>query len=280
MMNFKPKSSFSQNFLIDPEDEIKNKMFKAGQITKSDCVLEIGPGLGVLTKPLANIAKNVISVELDKKLYNYLQTALASCKNLTLINGDILALLNNYSDLIKSLPIEYKIVSSLPYNITSIFLRRCLELEKQPKVVILIIQKEVALRILAKPGEMSVLAIAVQYYAEPELIDFISKTYFDPKPKVDSAIIKLVPHGLARDSVYEAKFFRLVRCGFSARRKQLKNNLMNGFRISDAIAQKILMDCKLDPACRAQDLSLDDWKNVLGQLESRRSFVIPAQAGI
>jgi len=208
-----------------------------------------------------------MAVELDKKAVAYLQAKFApEIKNgrLELIESDILTL--NLDELgLKSF--KYKIVANLPYNITSFFLRRYLEKEPKPEEMVLMLQKEVAERVVAKTGAMSILAVSVQYYADTKILAYVDKNKFWPAPKVDSAIIKIdLKDSLDKGSVDKEKdFFRLVKIGFSSRRKMLKNNLMSGYKISQEMAKDKIKSASLDEKIRAQDLSLLDWQNLFVQ---------------
>lgn len=225
--------------------------------------MEIGPGLGFLTTKLAQKVKKVIAIELDPKLYNTLKESIKkqNIKNIEIINADIL-------QYFFKLNLEhYKIVSNLPYNITSIFLRKVFELKNKPKSMTLMLQKEVAERISAKPSKLSVLAISVQLYCLPKIIEIIPKNYFWPEPKVNSAIIYFdIKNNNASyflDKDQEKKFFRLVKVGFSSKRKMLKNNLASGFRITTKQAEDIIKKAEFNEKVRAQELSIADWEKLL-----------------
>ena len=186
LYDIKPARSRGQNFLI--EEKVYDNIVAAADLTPEETVLEVGPGLGFLTAKLADRVKKVIAVELDDKLASVLKTGLVAkgIKNVELVNEDILKF--SLSGMIKG---EYKVVANLPYNITSIFLRKFLEMEIKPELMVLMLQKEVAERIAAPAGGMSLLSVSVQFYAEPEIIEKVAKENFWPVPEVDSAIIKL-----------------------------------------------------------------------------------------
>lgn len=266
LLEIVPSRSKGQNFLVN--EKIYDGIVKAADLKNSDSVLEIGPGLGFLTMKLAATAKKVLAVELDDALAHYLQMGIdaANIDNIEIINEDILKFnLDSYiTDKFKA---NYKVVANLPYNITSIFLRQIFSLDNKPELMVLMLQKEVAERINAVPGEMSILAVSVQYYADIEIIREVKAANFWPAPKVDSAIIlfKLKPknylghdYKLAEDK----KFFRLIKFGFSAKRKMLKNNLAGGLKIEPNQSEKILLKHNLNPKIRAEDLSLDDWYKI------------------
>ncbi len=248
--NIHPSKKLGQNFLIDKN--ILRKIIEATELKPDDIVLEIGPGLGILTLELAKRVKKVIAVEKDKKMCEALTCALnvQNVKNVEIINQDVLKIESTfYHDREKKL--TYKLIANLPYYITSPIIRKFLETENPPQEMILMVQKEVAQRICAKPPRMNLLAIAVQFYAEPKIISYVSKNSFWPQPKVDSAIIKIVPKTTSRISSAESLFFQLVKTGFSSKRKMLKNNLK--------IEESTLKDLGLNPKTRAEELSIDDW---------------------
>ncbi|MDD4333299.1 MAG: 16S rRNA (adenine(1518)-N(6)/adenine(1519)-N(6))-dimethyltransferase RsmA [Patescibacteria group bacterium] len=252
-----PARSKGQNFLIS--EEIYDKLIEAANLNKDDVVLEVGPGLGFLTAKLAQRAGRVIAVELDDKLAEFLKTGLKAqaVDNVEVINEDIIK-----ANSLKLKANSYKVVANLPYNITSIFLRKVLEQEIKPSLMVLMLQKEVAERIIAKPPEMSILAISVQFYAAPKIIEIVKKENFWPQPEVESAIIELKVKS-SKLKVDEKEFFRLVKIGFSAKRKMLKNNLVNGYHISQEEAEEIIKKAGFNSKIRAQELEVDDWKKLL-----------------
>ncbi|MBA3047922.1 ribosomal RNA small subunit methyltransferase A [Patescibacteria group bacterium] len=268
LYNIKPARSKGQNFLIN--EDVYDKLIEAADLTKDDTVLEVGPGLGFLTAKLAQKAKKVIAVELDDKLAEILRIGLKAkgITNVEVVNENILTspltpLLIRRGELKGR---GYKIVANLPYNITSIFLRQILSAEVKPSLMVLMLQKEVAERITAKPGKMNLLAVSVQFYANSEIMRIVPADNFWPEPKVDSAIIRLTPKPplLAKEMGSEKEFFRLMKIGFSAKRKMLKNNLAGGYHISHEDAGSKLKKAGLDIKIRAQNLSLEDWKKLFG----------------
>jgi len=276
--NIIPKRSKGQNFLIN--EEVFNKIVKVADLKKDDVVLEVGPGLGFLTVKLAQKVKQVIAVELDDKLARVLKTGLEAkgVGNVEVVNESVLQL--SIADL--RLPI-YKIVANLPYNITSIFLRKFLEADNKPELMVLMLQKEVAERIVAGRGKMSLLAVSVQFYSEPKIIEYVGKENFWPKPEVDSVVMKLrvkkeaelptcaSPLASARrvgSSASQTKnFFRMVKIGFSAKRKMLKNNLAGGYKITQVEVAKKLENQGFYAKIRAQELSVDDWLKLFGEFK-------------
>jgi 16S rRNA (adenine1518-N6/adenine1519-N6)-dimethyltransferase len=244
--SIKPKKLLGQNFLQD--QNIIEKIIKTANLNKKDVVLEIGPGLGILTEKLALKTKKVIAIEKDSFLAQKLKDK--KIKNVKIIEGDILEI----GDPIKT---PHKVVANIPYYLTSILIRKLLAQKNKPIEIILMIQKEVAKRICSKPPQMNILSVSVNYYANPKIIGFVSKNCFWPKPKVDSAIIKIIPKNLEYEN--EDIFFKLIKKGFSCPRKQLINNLSNK---NKDIVNKWLIENKINPSVRAESLSVEDWKKL------------------
>lgn len=245
----------SQNFLEDAT--ALEKIAQAAEIQGEDSVLEIGPGLGSLTRYLAISAREVVAVELDEKLLPPLKAVLAPYQNIRLIHGDILKL--NPYELIHQ-P-DYLVVANIPYYITSAVIRHLLENEPKPRRIVLTIQKEVAERICAKPGDLSLLALSVQVYGKPEITAHIPANVFYPAPKVDSAVIRIeiYPSPLIPDPLLET-FFKLIKAGFGQKRKTLRNSLSSGLHILPAETGALLAIADIDPKRRAETLSIEDWK--------------------
>jgi 16S rRNA (adenine1518-N6/adenine1519-N6)-dimethyltransferase len=264
--NIKPTRSKGQNFLIN--EDVYEDMIEASEIKKDDIILEIGPGLGFLSERLARKANKVVAIELDDKLFIFLENKFKkeNISNIRIINKDILKIFN-LSDCFSQEEIKkYKIVANLPYNITSIFLRKFLEnIDLRPKNITLMLQKETAERIVASPGKMSLLSVSVQLYAKVEIIKYVLKENFWPMPEVDSAIINIVPFSSSEnrfDKKNEKFFFQMIKHGFSSRRKMLKNNLAGGYGISNQKAEEILTKSGFNKKIRAQELSVDEWKKL------------------
>jgi len=254
-----PSKRLGQNFLIDKM--VFQKIIKAANLSKDDIVLEIGPGIGNLTLELAKEVKMIVAIEKDKKMCGALEEILSNLdiKNVEVINKDILKINTIY----KILDSRYKLVANLPYYITSPVIRKFLEIEKKPKEMVLMVQKEVAKRICAKPPKMSILAVSVQFYAKPEIVSFVSKKSFWPQPKVDSAIIKITPRRSAHTiGVNPLLFFEIVKAGFSHPRKQLINNLSKKLKIEKEKVRNWLLKNKIQPAQRAETLTLKDWSKL------------------
>jgi len=247
-----------QNFLQDPL--ALEQIVSAAEIQPIDTVLEIGPGLGSLTRYLAVSAKDVVAVELDKNLIPPLQGVLAPHENVRILQGDILKL--SPKELIAE--DNYLVVANIPYYITSAVIRHLLESESKPRRIVLTVQKEVAQRICAKPGDMSLLALSVQVYGKPRIGAQIPADAFFPAPKVDSAVlvIDIYPKPLIEEELLET-FFGLVKAGFSQKRKTLRNSLSGGLHISSADAAARLTRANIDPQRRAESLSISEWSELI-----------------
>lgn len=225
----------------------------SAELQQGDTVLEIGPGLGTLTSVLLARSKQVIAVEFDPELARKLPGQFPG-KNLTVHSQDILSF--DFSDL----PSGYKVVANVPYYITSKIVQKLSEAENPPTIAVLLVQKEVAERIAAKAGDMSILAVAAQLYFEAELGPFVPARYFTPPPKVDSQVVVLrrraQPLFVGLD---EKAFFRVVRAGFSAKRKMLRSSLAGGLGIDKEAAETLLASAGINSSRRAEALSLEDW---------------------
>ncbi len=263
LYGIKPSRSKGQNFLID--ESVYDKIVAGADIEKNDTVLEVGPGLGFLTLKLSQKAKKVLAVELDTKLFQFLQSLInaKNIKNIKIFNNDILrARGENFSRLG-----SYKIVSNLPYNISSIFLRKFLSLSNKAEVIVLLLQKEVAQRIVAQAPNMSLLSASVQFYAQAEILFEVGRDKFYPIPEVDSAVIRIKPQkNRLKTYVEEKKFFSLLRIGFSAKRKMLKNNLSQGLRVDIKKIENVLQQNNLDIKVRAEELTIDNWLGIYRDL--------------
>lgn len=259
LYGIKPSRSKGQNFLI--EEEVYDRIVDSANIKKEDTVLEVGPGLGFLTLKLGQKAKKVLAVELDTKIFQFLQVMLQTQKieNIKVFNNDILqAKGEKFSKMGK-----YKIVSNLPYNITSVFLRKFLSLSNKPELIVLMLQKEVAQRIVAQAPDMSLLSVSVQFYAQAEILFEVNRDKFYPAPEVDSAVIRIktIANRL-KNYEEEKKFFSILKIGFSAKRKMLKNNLSLGLKMDIKEIENILNQAGLDSKVRAEELTIDNWLNI------------------
>lgn len=243
-----------QNFLIDRK--VLDKIIQFSGLSQQDIVLEIGGGFGVLTLELAKNVKKVIVVEADRKAVGILRQNLRNFKNVEIVEGDILELTTSN---LKLTTLPYKIVANIPYQITSRLIRQFLEEKNQPQEMVLMVQKEVAQRIMANDGKESLLSISVKFYAKPEILFYVSKNSFWPRPKVDSAIIKIGGIGVKREIGEKEMFFRVVRAGFAKKRGQLAGNLAKGIKISKERVNILLEKAKIDQKARAEDLKVEDW---------------------
>ncbi len=259
--NTRPSKGLGQNFLIDKKT--LGKIMEAANLSKNDTVLEIGPGVGTLTQELAHKAGNVMAIEKDAMMVEILKETLGAYKNVEVINKDILKISNLKFKISNS---DYKVVCNIPYYLTSPLIRKLLESKNQPAEIILMVQKEVAQRICAKPPEMSLLAVSVQFYAKPEIISYVSKNCFWPAPKVDSAIIKITPRE-ARGGRTPASFFKTVKAGFSQPRKQLLNNLSHGLKKDKKEISAWLAKNGIKPQQRAETLTIQNWLNLVKELD-------------
>lgn len=252
--DLRPNKALGQNFLLD-ESALK-RVIEIANVTSQDTVLEIGSGVGSLTRYLARAARCVIAVELDEGLLPPLEYVLKPFPNVRIIQGDILAL-----DTAQLVPTPgYLVVANIPYYITSALIRHLLESPCQPSRLVLTIQKEVAQRICAAPGDLSLLALSVQVYGHPYIAAHISAASFFPPPKVDSSILRvdLYPTPCIPYPLLDA-FFRLSKAGFSQKRKTLRNALAGGLAWSTTQANELLQVAGIDPFRRAETLSLDEW---------------------
>jgi len=297
----RPSKGLGQNFLVDKR--VLGKIIEAANLGKEDTVLEIGAGIGTLTLELAKKAKKVIAVEKDPKMCEILHETMKGYENVEIIQGDILKLeiFNFQFSIFKQKPnaknqmpktkckiqnTRYKVVANLPYYITSPVIRKFLETDSPPSEMILMIQKEVAQRICARPPRMNLLAVSVQFYAEPKIVSYVSKNSFWPSPKVDSAIIKIA-RNKNQETVNKELFFKIVKAGFSQPRKQILNNLSkglalrsstaahskpspnglalsspNGLKLEKEAVQGWLLKNNIQPTQRAETLSIRDWINL------------------
>jgi len=249
----RPSKGLGQNFLID-ESILQNIVASAG-VGSQDTVLEIGPGLGSLTRHLALAAAKVVAIELDQKLFPALETVLNPFHNIQLVQGDILDM--NLADLV---PLDgYLVVANIPYYITSAILRHLLESSPTPRKIVLTVQKEIAERICAEK-KLSLLAVSVQIYGKPSIQMQIPAKAFFPAPNVDSALvqIEISPSPLINPEHLDV-FFLIVRAGFSQKRKTLRNSLSAGLHIPASQAEQLLTFVGIDPQRRAETLSLSEW---------------------
>lgn len=254
----RPNKSLGQHFLHD--ETVVADMLEAAAVDEADTVLEVGPGIGVLTSALVQRAGHVIVYELDAQLAQLVRDQGEA--NLEVVEGDALEL---------PLPprgsaLPYKVVANIPYSITGALIRRLITSLPAPQSITLLVQKEVAERMTALPGQMSALAVAVQLHGQARIVRQVPPDCFWPAPKVDSAVVHVdIQPGLTLD-VDEKKFMRLVRFGFAQKRKQLKNTLGAGLHVSPSEIEPTLLKLGLPATIRAQELSMEDWKRLYDAL--------------
>jgi 16S rRNA (adenine1518-N6/adenine1519-N6)-dimethyltransferase len=249
-----PNKSLGQHWLKDRD--VLAHIAECAELVPTDTVLEIGPGLGTLTSELLRHSKKVVAVEFDEELARKLPAQFPG-KNLEIIRSDILAF-----DL-SVLPTSYKVVANVPYYITSKIIQLLMTAQNKPSIAVLLVQKEVAQRLAARPGNMSILAVSAQLFADVSLGDIVPATLFTPPPKVDSQVVILKTRTVNfLTDVVEKDFFRIVKAGFSAKRKQLRGSLSGGLAISKDQAVSYLKEANINPESRAESLSLEDWVNL------------------
>ena len=260
--HIRPNKAFGQNFLVDLD--ILLHIIKAAEIHADDQVLELGAGTGVLTRELAKHARRVVAVELEREMLSVLAKTTHNYTNVEIMERNLLYVDPN--EIFGSA--SYKLVANLPYYIASTTFRHFLESTNPPRLFVVMVQYEVAQRIVAAPGDLSLLGVSIQFYGEPKIIEHVPARAFYPAPKVDSAILRIdlkdeVPlTPMQRDS-----FFRLVQAGFSERRKQLHNSLAHGLHRKNDDVQPWLLAANIDPSRRAETLSIEEWLRLWHEME-------------
>lgn len=250
-----PNKSLGQHWLKD--SSILEHIVDAADVTRDDIVLEIGPGLGTLTSVLLSRSQEVIAIEFDHDLARKLPAQFPN-KNLIVYHRDILSF-----DL-STVPSGYKVVANVPYYITSKIIQMLMTANNTPTCAVLLIQKEVAERLAAAKGDMSILSISAQLLADVSLGEIVPAKYFTPPPKVDSQVVILKTRQKPLIPEHEQKaFFRIVKAGFSAKRKKLRSSLSGGLALSKDEIETILIQANIDPHFRAQDLSIDNWRAIM-----------------
>ncbi len=250
--NIVPNKQLGQHWLNDPADLLA--ICDLAELDSSDVVLEIGPGLGSLTSLLITRARQLVAVEYDASLIAELKSKFADASNLSIVNEDI----RSYN--LSALPPGYKVVANIPYYLSGYILRLLTQSSNPPKIAVLLMQQEVALRLAAAPGDLSVLGVLAQVYWEVSLGPLIKSEKFTPPPKVDSRVVKLIrlASPLVDDSLAK-QFFRLVKIGFSQKRKTLANNLSAGMSLNKDRTNQLLVGCGLNSLARPQELSIEQW---------------------
>ena len=264
--NLRPDKRLGQHFLID--QFALEEVIEAAEVEKTDVVLEIGAGLGSLTRLLAIHARNVLAVELDSKLILPLEEVISGFPNVEIIQGDILRL--NLNQLMNVS--GFLVIANIPYYITSALIRNLLETSRPPKRLVLTLQREVAERICASPGKMSMLALSVQVYGHSDIFAYLPSAVFYPQPNVESAILRIDRYPEPQIPIdLLATFFRLVKAGFSQKRKTLRNSLAGGMRWKPAQSEAILYQSGINSMRRAETLSLEEWgelADIVNKLEN------------
>ncbi len=260
--DMRPNKSFGQNFLVDRA--VLQRIVEAAEITPDDTVLEVGAGTGVLTRELAKWARRVVAVELERNMLELLAETTADFSNVELVARNLL-----YLDPVQVFGQEpYKLVANLPYYITAPTFRHFLESANPPRLIVVMVQYEVAQRIVAEPGDLSLLGISVQFYGRPKIVAQVPARAFYPAPKVDSAILRVdlndaenAPHKALTQEERDT-FFRVVQAGFSEKRKQLHNALAHGLHSKDENVRALLKAAGVDASRRAETLSIEEWLRI------------------
>jgi 16S rRNA (adenine1518-N6/adenine1519-N6)-dimethyltransferase len=256
------KKELGQNFLLSKK--ALEEIVQSAELSLNDIVLEIGAGTGILTEELAIKAKRVIAIEKDKRLISILRERFEKYQNVEILSGDVRNIIRSGKGRKTDnfpVPRPYKVVANLPYYLSSYIIRRFLEIENKPKIMILMLQKELAERICAKAGKMSLISAMVNFYGKPELGSIIKKDNFYPQPKVDSRILTI--RNIKEPCGIDIKiFFRILKIGFSSKRKMLIGNLKNGLGIPKEQIKKMFDDLGINKKARAQELTLKNWKEL------------------
>jgi 16S rRNA (adenine1518-N6/adenine1519-N6)-dimethyltransferase len=262
---FRPKKNLGQHFLID--EAVLERILSAAELSPGDIVVEVGPGLGILTEALAKQGARVIAVELDAKLVTLLKKRLAGFPDVKIVHADILKLTPRQllqdnlpaSDLARG----YKVIANLPYYITSPVLSHFLEAQARPSEMVVMVQKEVGEAIAAAPGKMRLLSVKGQFYSKPAIVSHVPAASFYPPPKVDSVILRLDVYSQPPIEVSDvAGFFDIVMHGFSAPRKQIRNSLAHSLEMPPSQVASSLEKAGIEPRRRAETLSLEEWREL------------------
>ncbi|NTU70027.1 ribosomal RNA small subunit methyltransferase A [bacterium] len=246
-----------QHLLIDKN--VLNKIIDVAKIKKTDIILEIGPGTGNLTSYLLEKAKKVIAVEKDRDAVKYLKVFILD-KNLLVLEDDILKF-----NIEKEIKGRYKVVANIPYYLTGNLIRTLLERKNKPISIIILVQKEVALRIISQPPNANILSNSVQLYGKPEIIQEVSRKAFSPRPRVESAILEIKDIKTPKD-IIEKKFFQIVKVAFSSPRKKMISNISSGLGINKEIVKKAVLSLGFSEGARSQELTVNNWKDLYYKL--------------
>ena len=262
---FKPKKRLGQHFLID--EAVLERILSATELSPGDIVVEVGPGLGILTEGLARQGAKIIAVELDSKLVVLLKKRLAAFPDVKVVRADILKVAPRQL-LQDNLPASelsrgYKVIANLPYYITSPVLSHFLEAQPRPSKMVVMVQKEVGEAIAAAPGKMRLLSVRAQFYSQPAIISYVPAASFYPPPKVDSVILRLDVYSQPPIEVSDvAGFFDIVMHGFRSPRKQLRNSLAHSLGMPPSQVASLLEKAGIEAKRRAETLSLKEWREL------------------
>lgn len=260
--HIRPNKAFGQNFIVD--HSILLRIVEAAEIHVDDQVLELGAGTGVLTRELAKHARRVVAVELEREMLSLLVKTTRNYTNVELLERNLLYV--DPAEVFGSEP--YKLVANLPYYITAPTFRHFLESANAPRLFVVMVQYEVAQRIVAGPGDMSLLGVSIQFYGKPSIIEHVPARAFYPAPKVDSAILRIdLKDEVPLTPGQRDSFFRLVQAGFSQRRKQIHNSLTHGLHRKNVEVQAGLLAANIEPSRRAETLSIEDWLRLWHEME-------------
>jgi 16S rRNA (adenine1518-N6/adenine1519-N6)-dimethyltransferase len=278
--DFQPRKGLGQNFLVS--EGTLRRIVATADLKPGDVVLEVGPGLGTLTRLLAQQAERVIAVELDQRLVEILSQILTDFPNVEIVQGDILEMEPGGPGGLSELSTGYKVVANLPYYITSAVLRHLLTAKAKPQWIVVTVQREIAQRMIADPGQMSLLSVSVQFYGRPRIVARIPAGAFYPVPKVNSAVVRIDLYESPPVAIADVdRFFEVVRAGFGHKRKQLRNALAQGLSLPVSTVVEALRHAGIDEKRRAQTLSLEEWARVtngfLGQGKTKPVLLEPFQ---
>jgi len=250
------QKKFGQHFLID--QDVLNNIITAAKLKPNDIVLEIGPGLGTLTRALSSFVKQVVAVEKDPEIIRVFKSINSDLTGIEIVQDNALMLDRKFFKTYLNKP--YKLIANLPYYLTSAIIRFFLQGHFSPNMMVLMVQKEVAERIISTPPNANLLSIIIQFYGQPEIISNVSKNAFWPQPKVDSAIIRIIPYKKKLGTlISDEKLFQTIKAGFSEKRKQLHNSLTSSLHLDSAIIKKVLTQSGIKSSRRAQTLTIAEW---------------------